>query len=245
MPEDMDIGIEPSAHMTILYTGDLHGNVEKMAYISTVISEKRAGQAPLILVDSGDWSSGSPLCDNHQGKPMAEIMEYLCYDAVCLGEGDLSRGLLALSDLRVMVSFPFLCSNVRGDIPPEIKAHTIKEIAGLKVALIGVSTMANLPERHCYMVAPEEGVADSLRALEKESPDLLVLLSHLGIEKDREMARLFPSLQVIIGGHSHVITEKPLEVGNTLIVHAGAHGDYLGSLSLDVGAKVTIRYGTT
>jgi 2',3'-cyclic-nucleotide 2'-phosphodiesterase (5'-nucleotidase family) len=243
MPEEVKIGIRPRAHVTLLYTGDLHGRAEKMAFISTVIKERRIEGGTLFLVDSGDWSKGTPVTDDNEGKPMAEIMEYLRYDAAALGEEDLSWGIEILGRLAAMTSFPFLASNLKGAIPASMKPFTIREGGGLKLALIGVSPPANLPERDCYMVPPEEGIRESLEALLHEEPDLIVLLSHLGIEHDREIARLFPSIQVIIGGHSHVVTEKPEEIGSTLIVHGGAYGEYLGSLSLDVGATVTIGSG--
>jgi 2',3'-cyclic-nucleotide 2'-phosphodiesterase (5'-nucleotidase family) len=241
MPESIDISLEPKGEVTLLYTGDLHGNVDNMAYISTLVHQERAASGSFLLLDSGNWSSGTPLCDDYGGKPMAEIMEYLHYDAVCLGEKDLSWGFKAFAELSTMVSFPFLSSNLRGELPGAIQSYVIREVSGLRVALIGTSPMVNLPDRHSYMIVPEEGITDSLKALDGENADLTVLLSHLGIEKEREIARLFPSIQVIIGGHSHIVTEKPEEIGETLLVHGNAMGNYLGSLSLAVGARITLK----
>jgi len=241
MPSELEIGLEPKTALTILYTGDLHGNVEQMKYMATLIKEQRQKVKVALLADSGDWSKGSPICDQNGGKPMAEIMNYLAYDAVALGEADLSWGVRGLRHLIEMADFPFLCSNIRGELPDGIKPYTVKESSGIRMGIIGVSPVVNLPERHYSMVQPEEGIGEALNAMQAEKIELHILLSHLGIEKDREIARVFPSLQLIIGGHSHINLEKPEEVGSTLIVHGGAFGEYLGTLNLTLGATITLK----
>jgi 2',3'-cyclic-nucleotide 2'-phosphodiesterase (5'-nucleotidase family) len=241
MPEELEIGLSPGKSIRIFYTGDLHGNVEQMKYLSTVIKKERSKSVECLLLDSGDWSQGGSLCDHFKGKPMAEIMEYLAYDAVALGEGDLSWGIRGLKNLASMVSFPFLCANLSGEPLPEIKPYICKNIQDVHIGIIGLSPAQKLLERHHSITAPEEGLKGALADLEKMKVDLVVLLSHLGIEKDRELARLFPSLHVIIGGHSHVRLDEPERAGNTLIVHGGAYGEYLGSLVLDVGTTITIK----
>lgn len=241
MPSELEIGLEPKAALTILYTGDLHGNAEQMKYMATLIKEQRQKVKVALLADSGDWSKGSPICDQNGGRPMAEIMNYLAYDAVALGEADLSWGIRGLRHLLEITDFPFLCSNIRGELPDRIKPYTVKESSGIRMGIIGVSPMVNLPERQYSMVQPEEGIGEALKAMQSEKIELYILLSHLGIEKDREIARIFPSLQLIIGGHSHINLEKPEEVGSTLIVHGGAFGEYLGTLNLTLGATITLK----
>lgn len=237
MPEDITIGIEPRAKLTVLYTGSLRGSLDRMAYISPLVSERRAMPNPVLLLDCGNWSRGTRLCDENNGKPMAEALEYVGYDAVCLGEDELSRGMETLSELAAMVRFPLLSCNVRGDIPGGIEAFAIVEKKGLRLAILGVSPMTNIPERQCYMVMPEEGIEDSLKHIEKEHTDLLVLISALDIEENRELSRRFPSLDVIVGCHPPA--DEPEEIGKTLLVGGG--GEYLGSLSLDLGATVSLR----
>jgi 2',3'-cyclic-nucleotide 2'-phosphodiesterase (5'-nucleotidase family) len=241
VPEKLEIGLKPSAQVKILYTSDLHGNVEKMKYLSTVVKQARRSPFDGLLLDSGDWSRGSALCDQFGGEPMAKIMEYLHYDAVALGEGELAWGVRGLKKLLKVVTFPFLCANIQGDLPEGIRAFTVKEMAGLKIGIIGISHVIKLPERHITMISPEEGIAASLKDLQSLKVDLVLLLSHLGIEKDREVAKHFPSLNLIIGGHSHVRLEKPEQAGGVLIAHGGAFGEYLGSISLDIGRTLTVE----
>lgn len=241
MPDELQIGLAPTRSLRILYTGDLHGNLEKMKYLSTVIQQERAKQEICLLLDSGDWSKGGALSDHFKGKPMAEIMEYLKYDAVGLGEGELSWGVRVLKNLASMVSFPLLCANLAGEVPEEIKAFTLKKCGDIQLGIIGISSPIKLPERYLTMSSPEESLKHALEAPEIKNADMVILLSHLGIEKDREIAGLFPAIDVIIGGHSHVHLEEPERINGTLLVHGGAFGEFLGSLTLDVGATITIR----
>lgn len=238
---DLEMGLLPEARLRILYTGDLHGNVEKMKYISTVIKQLREESRNRLLLDSGDWSKGNPICDRFAGAPMAEIMEYLKYDAACLGEQDLAWGIRGLKKLAKIVSFPLLCSNLEGKLPEGIKPFIIKEISGLKIAIVGVTSVVQLKERQYSMLSPEESIKKALLELKEQEFNFLILLSHMGIDKDKELAGLFPEIDVIIGGHSHIRLDEPLRMGTTLIAHSGAYGDYLGSLDVDLGSVLTIR----
>jgi 2',3'-cyclic-nucleotide 2'-phosphodiesterase (5'-nucleotidase family) len=82
----------------------------------------------------------------------------------------------------------------------------------------------------------------------KANPDLVICISHLGFEADKELARRVSGIDVIVGGHSHTKLTKPILIPNgtpngyhgTLIVQAGAYGEYLGRLAiyLDKGRPV-------
>jgi 2',3'-cyclic-nucleotide 2'-phosphodiesterase (5'-nucleotidase family) len=62
----------------------------------------------------------------------------------------------------------------------------------------------------------------------KIAPDLLIALTHIGIAQDRALADTVPGIDLIVGGHSHVVLEQGEWVGETLIVQAGARGSHLG-----------------
>lgn len=241
MTEEIEIGIGPAEKLSILYTGDLHGNVEKMKYLSTVIKQERERQPGALLLDSGDWSKGGPIADKFKGKPMAEIMEYLRYDAVALGEADLSWGIRGLAHLASIVTFPFLCANISGELPANFKAYTLKVVQNVRVGIIGISPAQKLPERHITMLSPEEGLQEALKEISAEKAEILILLSHLGVEQDREIGKRFPMLSVIIGGHSHIKLDEPEHIGQTLLVHGGAYGEYLGSLDLNIGSTISFK----
>jgi 5'-nucleotidase/UDP-sugar diphosphatase len=64
-----------------------------------------------------------------------------------------------------------------------------------------------------------------------------IVLSHLGFDKDLELARQVPGIHLIVGGHSHTIVPDPVVAGETLVVQAGYYGLYLGALNLDIDPR--------
>jgi 2',3'-cyclic-nucleotide 2'-phosphodiesterase (5'-nucleotidase family) len=81
--------------------------------------------------------------------------------------------------------------------------------------------------------AGAETVRQYLPELESQS-DLIVVLSHLGLDGDRALAVAVDGIDIIVGGHSHVFLERPDEVNGTIIVQAGAKGQVLGRLEVTV-----------
>jgi 2',3'-cyclic-nucleotide 2'-phosphodiesterase (5'-nucleotidase family) len=72
--------------------------------------------------------------------------------------------------------------------------------------------------------------------------DLLVLLSHLGLEGDKNIASRLPSIDVIVGGHSHTVLDKPINENGVMIVQAGEFGEYLGELVIDIDDEKGVRH---
>ncbi len=64
-----------------------------------------------------------------------------------------------------------------------------------------------------------------------------ILVSHMGVQKDKSIAKKVRGLELIIGGHSHTTIFKPIRIGNTLICQAGSNGKYIGKLDLFLDSK--------
>jgi sulfur-oxidizing protein SoxB len=130
------------------------------------------------------------------------------------------------------------------------KPYTIKEIGGVRVAVIGQSfpytPIAN-PQRFIpdwtFGIQDErmQSVVDRVR--ENERPDLVVVLSHNGMDVDIKMASRVSGIDVIFGGHTHDGMPAPTVVrnkgGKTLVTNAGSNGKFLGVMDMDVrGGKL-------
>jgi 2',3'-cyclic-nucleotide 2'-phosphodiesterase (5'-nucleotidase family) len=63
--------------------------------------------------------------------------------------------------------------------------------------------------------------------------DLLVVLSHIGLSLDRQLAARVPRIDLILGGHSHDTLERPEYVGDVPIVHAGPYGRFVSCSELE------------
>ena len=67
--------------------------------------------------------------------------------------------------------------------------------------------------------------------------DLIVALGHIPVAEATEIVRSVPEIDVFLTGHSHETTLDPKQVGETLILQAGAFGQFLGRLRLELDAE--------
>jgi 2',3'-cyclic-nucleotide 2'-phosphodiesterase (5'-nucleotidase family) len=159
------------------------------------------------------------------------------YHAVTLGNNELltfSRS--SLDTLYDTAPFAVVATNVtptEGNRPAWLHPWVILRCQGVRVGLLG----ATIPYPMVYEMMgwhvqdPFLRVREAVRQL-RDQVDVLVLLSHLGLPNDRRMAEEVPRLDVILGGHTHHLMEKPERIGQTWITGAGKFGQYVGHLTL-------------
>jgi 2',3'-cyclic-nucleotide 2'-phosphodiesterase (5'-nucleotidase family) len=244
-------------HLTILHTNDIHGRLEEMTRLATLIQWEKASLpdgAHVLLLDAGDssertiWES-----DVTKGRANFALLEAMGYQATTVGNSEaLQWGRAALARLVQAVHLPVLAANLRGVqsgelAVPGLQTHTWFEFDGVKVAVLGATApMAGGYERFGFTAAdPEPILRDLIAEVRAEGAKLVILLSHLGYVPDEErynpnfkgdyqLAPRLPGLDVIVGGHTHWVLEEPVEVGGVVIVQAGEFGHYLGRLDLVV-----------
>jgi 2',3'-cyclic-nucleotide 2'-phosphodiesterase (5'-nucleotidase family) len=252
--------------LTILHINDFHGNLLPkpgkegkpatggMAYIAKMVREEREKNPEgTLLLSAGDMFQGTPISNLFRGKPVIETMNLMGFDAMTLGNHEFDWGMEALSDLRSAAAFPFLSANIvdeKGALLPGVKPYVVLQRKGLKLAVIGITT----PETHYaskpgnlkgYRVIAVEKVLPALiEKVKKEGAGPVIVLSHLGLDEDKEMASRVGGIDLIVGGHSHTEVKTPVVVGSTIIVQAGYYGQKLGvmKLSVDTETKKITRY---
>jgi len=110
----------------------------------------------------------------------------------------------------------------------------------VKIAIIGMTTpevpRITTPGRFKHMTVdrPEDVLPRLTKKAKDEGAVIIIVLSHLGLDADKDLAQRIPGIHVIVGGHSHTALENPVVAGNTIIVQAGAYGLYLGVLKLKI-----------
>lgn len=130
--------------------------------------------------------------------------------------------------------------------------YTITERNGLKIGVLGQS-FPYIPLAHPRNLdgydgsdvsegwsfgIQEENIRKYVNELrEKHQVDLLILLSHNGLEVDKKVAQNVKGIDVLVTGHTHDPLPKPLKINNTLLVQAGSHGKFLGRLDLEIKNK--------
>lgn len=251
--------LEGPVELVILHTNDIHGKftttaatwqdgnppIGGLANLSAYVEDERAGYDRTILLDAGDFMTGNPICDEvHEGVTggaMVALLNLVGYDAICLGNHEFDHGLETLDGLMGLSEFPLVSANTfrpqGGLTAPE--PYVIVEERGLRIGVIGLMT-----ENLYGVAAPSKlagtrvtSAAEAARSIVSEiddRTDLIVLLTHIGVDGDRELARQVEGIDVIVGGHSHTRLTEPVVEQGVIIVQAGAHNRNLGKLVLTV-----------
>ena len=256
-------------NLTLFHTNDSHSNFLPRPAVWRDDGRMVGGAIPLawhldleretasadLFLDAGDFMTGNPVCtlvvDGVLGGAVPEMMNSLGYDAGLIGNHEFDIGRQHLEALVKKFEFPLLAA----DIVTEAGEHAfnpgpvILERGGLRVGILGVScagmeevvTLGRLGGLR--MIPQAELVRTQARELDPQT-DLLVLLTHNGVEGDRELARELAGsgIDVIVGGHSHTRLREPELVAGTLIVQAGAAWTNLGRLDLVVEEDRVVRY---
>ena len=215
-----------------LCPGKSYGSLEKRIHY---IRDWLKDHPNSILVDAGDFLSSTrrALKDSIAFRGY----EMMPYDAVALGDQEFFRGIPFLSGLMEDSDLPFVASNLQQPQLPNLQSEILIERNGITFGIFSVldpSIFRFYPKSVSEVVdfLSYEEVATRQAAALSEKADVVVMLSHLGIEKDRELAASVEEIDVIVGGHTQTILQEPEKIGNTLIVQAGKDGYYVGELKL-------------
>ena len=211
-----------------------------IAQIATVIKRERHKAQRSLWLDSGDIFQGAPVFNLFNGEPEIRAMSAAGVDAQALGNHEFDKGPLnAAQQLSNWANYPVLAANYRWEIP---KPHTemmkrtlqpfvVRNLDGLRVGIIGMantSSMYSLGEADNSLgVQPidhlqvSQELVDTLRG----DVDVVILLSHLGLTDDFEVARNVCGIDVIMGGHHHVALDPPSVVPYDPVPEEVAHLD--------------------
>ena len=244
---------------TILHSNDMHGDflaeakegsgelIGGLAILSGYINKVRREDENVLYLISGDMVQGSLIDSEYKGISTMEIMNYLAPDVVSLGNHEFDYGLPHLLFLEKMANFPIVNANmyVKKYNKRLMRPYTIISKAGFEILFIGILTekvmdSINRDELISGFVSLEEAsneVGKICNAYKNDDIDLTVLLTHIGFESDIQLAKLLKpewGVDMIIGGHSHTILEKPAVENNVLIVQAGVGTNMIGRFDLVV-----------
>ncbi|WP_419892795.1 bifunctional metallophosphatase/5'-nucleotidase [Oceanobacillus kimchii] len=230
--------------LTFYFTNDLHSHFLQWPKVAAYLLHKqeihKENRDIFWTVDIGDHVDRShPITEASRGKANIDLLNQLNYDVVTLGNNEgITLSHDELYHLYDHANFSVVCSNLEsldGQLPAWLKRTEIKETAsGIKVGFLGLTAPFNaFYELLDWHIDNEFDVLDRyINELEKET-DIIVLLSHLGISVDQEIARRYPAVDIIMGGHTHHLLEKGEMVNHTLITAAGKHCFYVGEVTVE------------
>jgi hypothetical protein len=246
------LSADDAKRLTIIYTSNRQGEVEPCGCLvnkfgglgrmgAFVETEKKRG--PVLFVDSGDSFFSSPQLnpltkrkEELRAEVIAKSYGYLGLDAFSPGERDLALGAAALKKFLEPTKIPIVSANlVDEDREFLFQRWTIVTKGKIRIGLTGVTSQEALLGLKEVQALPEtQALKEALTELRKQAPDVIVLLSHMGLKKDREIAESESDL-IIVGAHSLDALESPEKIKTSLIFQPMHEGQHLGSFVWEKG----------
>lgn len=219
---------------------------------AAMIQAERAKTPGLLLLDSGDFSQGSPFYTIFKGEVEVELMNRMGYDAVMIGNHEFDFGVENMARIFKRAKFPVICSNYDFTGTPLeglVKPYTVVEREGVRIGIFGIG-----PELDGLVMEKTRGgvkyndpvktannVVKTLKR--KEKCDVIICLSHLGWDieglDDAAFTAQTHGIDLILGGHSHSYFNN-LEYTKDLDGHPvpndqnGKSGIYVGKITINM-----------
>ncbi len=224
----------PTSDIYIIYTSDVHCGVDMgfgYASVKQIREKLEAEGAATILVDDGDFVQGEPIGTLSKGEAIIPIMNALKYDIAVPGNHEFDYGMDEFMKYTKLADFPIICCNFTKDDKPVFEPYIIKEVAGMKIAFVGVTTPETLTsvspntfmdenDKYIYgfmqgdngskLYAAVQSAIDSAKA---EGADLVYILGHMGNDPASspysymDVIANTTGIDVFLDGHSHDLNQ--------------------------------------
>ncbi len=246
--------------LTILHSNDMHGDflphdvdgkeTAGLARLSGYINQVRQEKKNTIYVVAGDMFRGSIIDSEYMGLSTIDLMNVLRPDVATIGNHEADYGMAHLLFLEKCAKFPIINANVFVTMNNArlFQPYLNLDIDGMRILFIGILTEEVLASAKNEKIigtfidveqaAKEVGIiCDNYRTTKT---DLTVLVTHIGIEADRELAQLLHpdwGVNMIIGGHTHTFMDEPEYVNGIPIVQAGTGTGIVGRMDLEIDTE--------
>lgn len=256
---------EQTAKITILHVNDPHAHYEpyaekgtqelvgggaRMASVMARVHQEAAQENRTVFsLLAGDLLTGTPFSTVFKGRMGVALMNAMGFTAMTVGNHEFDYGQANLREIREGMKFSLLSANIVDEKGEPVFPEMIERwIPGtdIRVLIFGLTT-ADTP----FLTFP-----DNVKGLEFKDPletarrrvqkagdsDLVIAVTHLGLNEDIKLAQACPRINVIVGGHSHTALFEPQKVNETLVCQAGAYAKYVGRLDLEFSKGKILTY---
>jgi 5'-nucleotidase/UDP-sugar diphosphatase len=269
---------EESLELTILHTNDLHAHYDSfepwgepiqggVARLKTAVDEIRGEIDNVLLLDAGDQFQGTLFFTVGGAKVVADVMNELGYDAMCLGNHEFDSGPTELATFIDLTDFLVVSANTDALADPDLSGEILPYALAYfgfdrePVAIVGLTAehtaIASSPGPNVRFLDAIPTAQRTVDELEESGIDVIIALTHLGYERDLDLAGSIDGIDVIVGGHSHTLLGTaegaagpyPTVVASAsgepvLVVTAGEWGSHLGRLDVTfTGDGLVKSYG--
>ncbi len=250
-----------------------------MARVAHVIRRERARADRSVHIDGGDIFQGAPIFNYFNGEAEIRALAETGVDAMVIANHEFDRGVQNVTtQIQKWATFPVLAANYQmedasfvGNSPigTVLRPYTILNVRGLRVAVIGMGNLSTLtsifeqPNRLGILPYKTRDIAQFYIDFLRPQADLLVAVTHLGLEVDEQMIHDTEGLDLVLGGHNHIVIAPPKVVFDcggaevkesfvnvptgsgdaqkricqprrVLLMHSGAFAKFVGRLDIDV-----------
>ncbi len=237
-----------------------YGKVGGFAHLATLVKKLRSQRPGSLLLDGGDTWQGSATALWTKGQDMVDACKLLGVD-IMTGHWEFTYGTDRVheiinnelkDDIEFIAQNVYLTEDAQFDEKPAFdtntglvfKPYTLREINGVSVGIIGQSfpytTIANpryLIEDWSFGIRDEQMQA-TVDEVKGKGAQVVVVLSHNGMDVDLKMASRVSGIDAILGGHTHDGVPEPAVIdnpgGKTIVINSGSNGKFLSVLDLDV-----------
>ena len=261
----LSLSLSAQEKLIILHTSDMHSRVEPverkddrdfdkggLVRRATFLKEFRKDHPDVLLFDSGDFSQGTPYYNMFQGEVEVELMNEMKYDAMTIGNHEFDFGLENMARLFKMAKFPVVCANYDVDatvLKGLVEPYTIIKRDGVRIGVLGLGyplegmVQANKCEGVIFKDPIETANEVAAILKNKEKCDVVICLSHLGVQYDKkELIPNIRNIDIVLGGHSHTFMKTPMMLSDkdgksVTLMHSGARGVNVGRMDLTLSKK--------
>ena len=245
-------------HLDFEQAAQRYGKVGGFAHLATLVKRLKAGRPGALLLDGGDTWQGSATALWTKGQDMVEAARLLGVDLMT-GHWEFTLGMQRVKEIvdkELAGKIEFLAQNIRtndfGD--PVFKSWVMREINGVACAIVGQAFPYTPIANPRYLVADwgfgiqEESLQKTVDEARSQGAQLVVLLSHNGMDVDLKLASRVSGIDAILGGHTHdampVASVVANRGGQTIVTNAGSNSKFLGLIDFEVRGRklVDFRY---
>jgi sulfur-oxidizing protein SoxB len=233
-----------------------YGKVGGFAHLATLVKRLKASRPGALLLDGGDTWQGSATSLWTKGQDMVDAAKLLGVD-VMTGHWEFTYGMERVKEIvekEFAGKIDFVAQNVRtndfGD--PVFKPYVMREVGGVPCAIIGQAFPYTPIANPRYMMSDwafgiqEENMQAMVDEARGKGAQVVVLLSHNGMDVDLKMASRVTGIDAIMGGHTHdgmpIASLVSNKAGKTIVTNAGSNSKFLGVLDFEVRGKKVVDF---
>lgn len=223
--------------LKIIHTNDVHSNFENFSRAASLIKQYKDDHT--LLLEAGDFADFKSIeLQGTKGMAAIEVLDYLGYDALTIGNNEMFNGIDTLEYMASNSPIPFVSNNLLKKDKTKINGvvtSTIIEKSGVRIFITGSS-----PDLSEFNDGLGVSISDYKEALVSEirrnkgNYDLCLILNHVGTFVDEVLAEELDDIDVIISAHDHQLYNKAKVMNGTILNSAGCYGEYVGMIELEI-----------